>query len=106
MSLMLLTRLLIPGLAASAAAVALLAEAPPASAECSYSGGVTICAQGNVNGPSNVPTSSGPYYPYPCEDDWLCDDGGVSIIVDPSPPIWDVGLPGRPGNRPGRPGRG
>jgi hypothetical protein len=70
--------------------------APTASAECSSSGGVTICAQGNVSGPSGQPApSSGPYWPYPCDEDWLCDDGGVSIVLNP-----DIGLPGRPGNRP------
>lgn len=83
---------------AATAAAGLLA-APSAVAECTSSGGVTICAQGTVSGPSNVPTSSGPYYPYPCEDDWLCDDGGVSVIVDPGPPSGgiDIGRPGRPG---------
>jgi hypothetical protein len=88
---------LVPGVTAAAAAAGLLA-APQAAAECTSSGGVTICAQGNVTGASGVPSSSGPYYPYPCEDDWLCDDGGVSLVIDPGPPGGiDIGRPGRPG---------
>lgn len=76
-----------------------ICTAPAASAECTYTSGVTICAQGNVEGGSSEPVaSSGPYYPYPCEDDWLCDDGGVSIAV--GGPGIDIGLPGRPGHRP------
>lgn len=89
---------LVSGFLVAVSATAPVLTAPPALAECTSSGGVTICAQGTVSGQSNVPSSSGPYYPYPCEDDWLCDDGGVSIIVDPGPP--GIGLPGRPGNRP------
>ena len=86
----------------AAVAAAMVVTAPPAGAECTSTNGVTICAQGTVSGQSNVPSSSGPYYPYPCEEDWLCDDGGLSIIVDPRPPGGgiDIGLPGRPGNRP------
>ncbi len=93
---------LVPVLAVAAAAAGMI-TAPSAIAECTNSGGVTICAQGSVSGPSGGPSSSsGPYYPYPCYDDWLCDDGGVSVIVDPGPPNGgiDIGRPGRPGFRP------
>jgi len=84
-------------------AAAAIVTAPPAVADCTTSGGVTVCAQGTVSGPSGAPApSAGPYYPYPCEYDWLCDDGGVSIVIDPGRPSGgiDIGLPGRPGNRP------
>jgi hypothetical protein len=96
-------RFLVSGLVTAASAAG-LAASPTAAADCTSSGGITICAQGNVTGPSGVPTSSSPYYPYPCDDDWLCDDGGVSLVIDPGPPNGgiDIGLPGRPGNRPGR----
>ncbi|MGB8506654.1 hypothetical protein [Mycobacterium sp.] len=89
--------LVLPGLALAASAAGMV-NVPSAVAECTSSGGVTICAQGTVSGPSGVPSSSGPYYPYPCEDDWLCDDGGLSVIVDPGPPGGgiDIGRPGRP----------
>jgi hypothetical protein len=73
-------------------------DAPSASGDCSNSNGVTVCAQGEVRGGGGGtgPTgSSGPYYPYPCEDDYLCDDGGVSIVLNPGRP--DIGYPGRPG---------
>ena len=94
---------LITGLLLAAAGGGVTVAAPPALAECSSSGGVTICAQGNVDGPSGQSgPASGPYYPYPCDEDWLCDDGGVSIVVDPGPPRPPF-VPGRPG-RPGRPG--
>ena len=94
-------RCLIAGLLLAVAGGGLTVTAPPAFADCSSSGGVTICAQGTVDGPSGQPgPSSGPYYPYPCEDDWLCDDGGISIAVDPGPP-----RPPRPPIRPIRPGQ-
>ena len=93
---------LIPGLLLAMTGGSLTVTAPPAFADCNSSGGVTVCAQGTVDGPSGQPGPSGPYYPYPCDDDWLCDDGGVSIAVDPGPPRPPVDI-GRPG-RPGRPG--
>lgn len=93
-------RYLILGLGLTAVPFGIV-TAPPAAADCTYAGGVTVCAQGEVRGPDGVPTSSGPYVPYPCEDDWLCDSGDLDIILDPgpprpSPPI-DIGRPGRPG---------
>jgi hypothetical protein len=95
-------RFVVTGLATAAASVGFgTAVAPPASADCVYSGGATICSQGEVRGASGAPGPSTPYYPYPCEDDWMCGDGGVSIIVDPGPPGGappiDIGRPGRPG---------
>jgi hypothetical protein len=91
---------LVPGLAIGAAAVGIGLSAP-AGADCTYGGGATVCAQGEVRGGGGAPSGAMPYYPYPCEDDWLCDDGGISVIVDPSPPI-DIGRPGRPGIGPRR----
>ena len=90
------------GMAAATAAIG-VGFASPAGAECTYSGGATVCAQGDVRGPSGAPDVSGPVYPYPCEYDWLCYDGDVDLVfggsppvVNPSPPI-DIGRPGRPG---------
>ena len=74
--------------------------APPAAADCTYANGATVCAQGEVRGPSG--DISGPVVPYPCEYDWLCYDGDVDLVfgsppeINPSPPI-DIGRPGRPG---------
>jgi hypothetical protein len=91
-------RYLIPALV-TAPAVFGLVVAPPATADCSYSGGTTVCAQGDVRGGGGPgPSVSGPVYPYPCEDDWLCNDG-VDVVFGP---IWPGG-PGGPGG-PGRPG--
>jgi len=82
-----------------------LVSASPAAADCTSSSGVTLCSQGDVRG-SNTgdgPSGAGPYYPYPCEDDYLCNDyGGVGVIFDLDP---DIGRPDVP-NRPNRPGGG
>jgi hypothetical protein len=89
-------RYLIPALVAPV--VLGLVVAPPATADCTSSGYATVCAQGDVRGgDGGSSTVSGPVYPYPCADDWLCNDG-VDIAFGP---IW----PGRPdgigGGRPG-----
>ncbi|KUI30149.1 hypothetical protein AU196_05970 [Mycobacterium sp. IS-1742] len=91
-----------------------LASAAPALADCTNAGGVTVCAQGDVRGSDTGGTvgSTGPYYPYPCEYDYYCDDWGVDLILDVDPPGGDLGRPGGPGARPdnslpgGRPGGG
>jgi hypothetical protein len=91
-------RYLISGLAAAAGGVGIgIAVAPVAAAECTSAGGATICAQGEVRGGGGGEVSTGPYYPYPCEDDWLCNDGGVDIVFGPPAPPIDIGRPGRPG---------
>lgn len=81
--------------------------APPAAADCVNANGTTLCAQGDVRGGGST-TSSTPYVPYPCENDWSCDNWGMDLIlgssndsprpptVNPSPPP-DFGRPGRPG---------
>ena len=97
-------RVLILGTVTAAAVVGVgVGFAPQAGAECTYSGGATVCAQGDVRGANGVPDVSGPTYPYPCEYDWLCYDGDVDIVfggsppeINPRPPI-DIGRPGRPG---------
>ena len=63
--MLMLKRYLVPCVLSAGAAAATVVTAPPAVAECTSSGGVTICAQGSVSRPSGVPESSGPYYPYP-----------------------------------------
>ncbi len=102
--------------------IAGLSLAPSAGADCTSSGGTTICAQGDSRGAdTGGGPGSGPYVPYPCDYDWYCNDydgweidldadwdPGIGIGgpgIDPGP---GVGLPGRPGNRPGggRPGGG
>jgi hypothetical protein len=94
--------LALPGLVAVAATIGIVA-APSAAAECNSSGGATVCAQGDVRGGSGGGSTTGAYYPYPCEDDWLCGDGELSVILDPPSigggPIWGGGPggPGRPG---------
>lgn len=78
---------------------------PTASADCSSTGGTTICSQGDVRGGGGGGgPGSGPSVPYPCEYDYMCDDyGGWQIYLDAD---LDPGLPGRPGNRPGGGGDG
>jgi hypothetical protein len=82
--------LLVP---ASALAVGLL-SAPSAAADCTMANGVSVCAQGTVRGPdggTGPGPTTGPYVPYPCDYDYLCD-AGLSIDLSP----WD--RPNRPDN--------
>lgn len=104
-----------------ATALAGVAVAPPATADCNYSGGSTLCASGDVRGGSSTarPGASAPYSPYPCYDygDPLClaydnyDPGVVfdlpNVVIGGGRPV-DPGY-GVPGGRPGggnRPGGG
>ena len=62
--------------AASAALASTLAAAPPAAAECVEGGGVTLCSQGDARVSNKTPlVATTPYVPYPCDLDWLCDQG-------------------------------
>jgi hypothetical protein len=54
-----------------------IVTAGPANAECDRSGGVTLCSEGSESSGASVAL---PYFPYPCEDDWLCADGGLSLL--------------------------
>jgi hypothetical protein len=88
-------RYLTLGLAAALVPVG-VTVASPAWADCNSSGAATVCAQGDVRGPSGQ--SAGTVYPSYCADPWYCDDDwGVDVIVNPGPPGWDIGRPGRPG---------
>jgi hypothetical protein len=94
-------RYLILGLGLTAVPLGVV-TASPAAADCTFAGGVSICAQGDVRGADGASTSSGPYVPYPCDYDWYCDGGDLDIILDPGPPSppvppIDIGRPGRPG---------
>lgn len=106
----------------AATALAGVVVAPPAAADCNYSGGTTLCASGDVRGGSSngsPPSPAAPYSPYPCYDygDPLClayDNYDPGIIFDPPNVIVGGGRPvdpgyGRPGvgggNRPGAGGR-
>lgn len=68
---------------------------PTAAADCVNAGGSTVCAQGTVTGGGPTPPTAGPYVPYPCDYDYLCD-AGLSI---------ELGPPDRP-DHPWRPGGG
>ena len=100
-------------LVAPVVVIAGLSIAPSAGADCTSAGGTTICAQGDSRGANTGGgPGTGPYVPYPCDYDWYCNDDynwdidldwdpGIGIGgpgIDPGP---GVGLPGRPGNRPG-----
>jgi uncharacterized membrane protein len=85
----------------SAAVASTVSLAPVASADCTSSGGTTLCSQGDSRGANDGrgPGTTGTYMPYGCggANDWVCnsyDGWGVDIDLDPG---W--------GNRPG-PGRG
>jgi hypothetical protein len=97
-------RYLTMGLAFAVAPIAIVMTAPLAGADCTYSGGSTVCAQGDVRGADGVPRAATPYVPYPCENDWYCgdDDWDLNIGWDPGRP--GIGGPGGPiiGPRGGR----
>jgi hypothetical protein len=80
-------RYLILGLTLTAVPVGIV-SAPTAIADCVNAGGATVCAQGTVTGGGPQAPTAGPYYPYPCEYDWLCNDGGLSIAIDPPDRPW------------------
>jgi hypothetical protein len=70
---------------ASAALASTLAAAPPAAADCVSARGpdaLTLCSQGEarVSNTSPLPKAT-PYVPYPCDLDWMCDQG-LSIAMD------------------------
>ena len=69
-------RCLIGFVVAVAATIIGIVVAPSASADCVDSGNVTVCAQGEVrDGGPSAGSSTGPYYPYDCQDDWMCSSG-------------------------------
>ena len=72
--------------AASAALASTLAAAPPAAADCVDGGGahpLTLCSYGDVRtSPGAASTvAATPIVPYPCDMDWMCDQG-LSIALD------------------------
>lgn len=86
-------RVAVTGLASAMLLVPLnFSSAPAASADCTNANGTTVCAQGSVRGPDTGSGAGyqGPYVPYPCEYDWMCDDG-LSIALDPPDRPWRPG---------------
>jgi hypothetical protein len=77
---------------------AMYIDAPPARADCTYNGGATVCAQGDVRGADGVPRAATAGVPYPCENDWYCGtDWDLDIGWIPGGGIGGPGGPGRPG---------
>ncbi|HUO39170.1 MAG TPA: hypothetical protein VMU34_15640 [Mycobacterium sp.] len=68
------------GLATVAAAAIGIGAAPSAAADCQGSGAATVCAQGTVTAADPTSPTSGPYYPYDCQDDYLCYNGPNSML--------------------------
>lgn len=80
--------------------IATFVWATPAQADCTSSGGVTVCAQGDARGSSGggTGTAGSGYYPYPCEYDYYCNDWGVDVVLDVDPDLGKPGRPARPDN--------
>jgi hypothetical protein len=55
--------------------------ASPASASCTNAADVTFCSAGGVGAEAVAPL---PIVPYPCDYDWFCVDGGLSLMFDPT----------------------
>lgn len=85
-------RWLVVGWLVAATVAVPITPAPTASADCVNAGNATVCAQGTVSGGGPTPPSAGPYVPYPCDYDYLCDAG---LSIELGPPDWD--RPWRPG---------
>ena len=70
--------------AASAALASTLAAAPPAAADCVTAAGptpLTLCSQGDARVSNRTPlVAATPIVPYPCDVDWMCDQG-LSIAL-------------------------
>jgi hypothetical protein len=74
------TRRYLVGCVLTVAALAIgITVAPVAEADCIDAGAATVCAQGSVSGQSTG-SSSGPYFPYDCQDDWSCSNGPDSLF--------------------------
>ena len=54
-----------------------IVTASPSVADCENAGGISLCSEGDDGKGASIAL---PYYPYPCEDDWLCADGGLSLL--------------------------
>lgn len=74
-----LFKLSLAAVLATPASAFVLVTASPAHADCDRSGGFTLCSGGGAGAVGSVGL---PYFPYPCEDDWLCD-GGSLALTDP-----------------------
>ncbi len=98
-----LRRYLVAVLASTPAAFG-LHSVPPAVADCTYSGGSSVCADGEVRGPDGEPRTDS----YPCSDEYrnseeyrngtdyrLCVDDTWDTWTVAPPPVGPVG-PGGP----------
>lgn len=70
-----------------------LVSAAPAVAECTSAADISLCSEASAE------VASLPYYPYPCDLDWYCSDGSLSLLNGPEPG-------GLNANRSGGPDRG
>lgn len=83
--MMRIRRTFLPGMLATASVLASsVAIAAPAAADCISARGddpIVLCSQGEArkSNTTEVPMTSG-YVPYPCDLDWMCDEG-LSIAL-------------------------
>lgn len=88
----------------SLAFVSVVIAAPAQADDCTSSGGVTICAQGDARGSDTGkgPASSAHEYLVPCAVDGLCDGSDFDFAEPQEPDSPGDGRPDRP-LRPNRP---
>ncbi|MGB3481167.1 MAG: hypothetical protein WBB07_02995 [Mycobacterium sp.] len=74
--------------------------ASPAGAMCTSAADMTVCSESGLGPEAITPM---PVYPYPCEYDWYCSDGGMSLMFDPTLRVGEPGSGGLNASR-DRPG--
>jgi hypothetical protein len=80
-----------------------LVTAGPAMADCTSMADMTVCGEAGMAAEAVTPM---PVYPYPCDLDWYCDGGGMSLMFDSTLEVGQPGSGGLNADRGGGPDQG